>query len=74
MRYFSYEEPIWDDIDIVGNQTVTKSEDEIRAEYFPWWEARMIEIYGKEIYDRTYGFEDCLADWVINNWAWEVIE
>ena len=29
---------------------------------------------GKEQVDRCYSFEDCLTDWVIVNWAWEVQE
>lgn len=81
MRYFSYNEPIWSDdrdehdqMQILGNQVITKSEDEIRAEYFPYWESRMIEKYGADTYARTYGFEDCLEDWVIVNFAWEVTD
>lgn len=80
MRYYSYNEPIWSDNDerdeyghikILGHQVVTKSEDDIRAEYFPHWKDRMIQKFGKEKYDSTYGFEECLDDWVIVNWAWE---
>ena len=41
MRYFSYQEPIWDEFgEIIGDQIITMSEDEIRAEYFPYWEGR----------------------------------
>jgi len=80
MRYYSYNKPIWADNDerdeyghikILGHQVVTKSEDDIRAEYFPHWKDRMIQKFGKEKYDSTYGFEECLDDWVIVNWAWE---
>lgn len=75
MRYFSYHEPIWDNNDdIIGDQTITKSEDEIRAEFFPYWQERMIELYGKELYEKTYSFKECLEDWMIINWAWEVTE
>jgi hypothetical protein len=28
--------------------------------------------FGKEEVDRKFSFEDCLDDWVIINWAWEV--
>jgi hypothetical protein len=81
MRYFSYNEPIWaenDDRDacghvkIRGNRVITKSEDEIRAEYFPYWEARMIDRYGEETYRLAYSFEDCLDQWIVTNWAWQV--
>lgn len=83
MRFFSYNEPIWgadDDLDeyghikIHGNEVVTVSEDDIRRDYFPQWEARMIEKFGEDMYRRTYGFHDCLEDWMITNWAWEVKE
>lgn len=73
MRYFCYHEPIWDHNEvIIGDQIITKSEDEIRAEYFPWWQERMIEKFGKEEYEKTYSFEECLEDWCTTNWACEV--
>jgi hypothetical protein len=48
------------------------SEDEIRKEYYPWWYGKMCEKYGKEHVDATYSFEECLEDWKIVHWAWEV--
>lgn len=67
MRYYSYNE-----YDENGGHVVTKSEDEIRAEYYPYWRTKMIEKFGKAHFDITYCFEDCLDDWKIINWAWEV--
>jgi hypothetical protein len=34
----------------------------------------MCEKYGKEIVDANYSFEDCLDDWIVVHWAWEVTE
>lgn len=68
MRYFSYDEPDED----FNNIVVTKSEEEIRKEYYPLWYERMCKKFGKEVVDRDYSFEDCLDDWVVVNWAWEV--
>ena len=68
MRYFSYDEPDED----FNNIVVTKSEEEIRKEYYPIWYERMCKKFGKEVVDRDYSFEDCLDDWIVVNWAWEV--
>lgn len=73
MRYYSYYEPVWDDHDeIVGEQTFTVSEDDIRRDYFPLWEERMIAKFGREVYESTYSFKECVEDWLLTNWAWEV--
>jgi hypothetical protein len=32
----------------------------------------MCKKFGKEEVDTKFTFEDCLDDWVIVNWAWEV--
>ena len=70
MRYFSYDEPN----DSFDNVVVTKSEEEIREEFYPLWYERMCKKFGKEVVDRDYSFEDCLDDWAFVNWAWEVTE
>jgi hypothetical protein len=67
MRYYSFAYPV-DGEDCVE----TMSEDEIRKEYYPWWYGKMCEKYGKEHVDATYSFEECLEDWKIVHWAWEV--
>lgn len=67
MRYFSY-----DDYSDDGGHIVTMSEEEIRKQYWPYWYGRMCEKFGQEHVDKTYSFQDCLDDWIIVNWAWEV--
>ena len=50
------------------------TEQEIRVEYWPYWYERMCKKFGKQEVDLKFTFEDCLNDWVIVNWAWEVKE
>lgn len=54
-----------------GNEVVTKSEDDIRREYWPYWYDRMCKKFGKEHVDAKFSFPDCLDDWIVVNWAWE---
>jgi hypothetical protein len=67
LRYFSYN-TLKDDEHLIETMT----EDEIRKIYYPWWYERMCNKFGKDVVDSTYNFEDCLEDWKIVNWAWEV--
>jgi hypothetical protein len=74
MRYYSYNEydpgsPLADE---TGGYIVTKSEKEIRSEYWPYWYKRMCDKFSKFEVDRKFTFEDCLDDWIIVNWAWQV--
>jgi hypothetical protein len=74
MRYFSYNEynpdsPLADD---TGGYVVTMSEEDIRKEYWSYWYKKMCEKYEQSYVDTNYSFEDCLDDWVIVHWAWEV--
>lgn len=67
MRYYSFAYPI------KGRDVVeTMSEDDIRKEYYPYWYGKMCEKFGQEHVDATYSFEECLEDWVVVHWAWEV--
>lgn len=68
MRHFSYNE-YTEDLD--ANPVVTKSEQEIREEYYPWWYDKMCNKYGQDIVDKNYCFEDCLEDWKTIHYAWE---
>lgn len=70
MRYYSYSEYGGNDNHFV----VTKSEEDIRQEYYPWWYEKMCQKYGKEVVDRDFSFEECLIDWAVVNWAWEVTD
>lgn len=69
MRYFSYNE-LSDDL--VSNEVITVSEEDIYKSYWPFWYKKMCDKFGKEYVDSTYNFEDCLDDWYIVNWAWSV--
>lgn len=64
MRYFSYYE--------INSDILTKSEEDIRQEYYPYWYKKMCDKFGKTYTDENYSFEDCITDFVIVNWAWEV--
>jgi hypothetical protein len=68
MRYYSYYEYVNDDSAII----ITKSEEEIRKEYWSWWYGQMIQRFGREVTDSRYNFDDCLDDWIVVNHAWEV--
>ena len=52
-------------------EIITVSEKDIRDDYYPWWYEKMCRKYGKEKVDSTYSFEECLADWSVDNGAWE---
>lgn len=69
MRYFSFHE-----FSNFGDHIVTLSEDEVRKDYWPYWYEKMCNKYGKTHVDELYTFEDCLDDWKIVHWAWEVKE
>jgi len=71
MRYYSYNEYV-EDPD--ANSVVTVSEEDIRRDYWPFWYGKMCKKYGKEHVDANYSFEECLEDWIVVNWAWEVNE
>lgn len=65
MRYYSF-----NDMDDDGdNIVITVSEEDVRHDYYPYWQKRMTEV-GKDL--SQYTFEDCLDDWIVVNWAWEV--
>jgi len=74
MRYFSYNEydPDSPRADDTGGYVETLSEEEIRKQYYPYWYGKMCEKFGKEHVDENYCFEDCLTDWQVVHWAWEV--
>ena len=69
MRYWSYNEQTESLDDAI---VVTVSDDEILNQYWPWWYSKMCEKFGKEVVDRDYSKQDCIDDWVVVHWAWEV--
>jgi len=77
MRYFSYHEPVESDEIFDGSTAgvvMTVSEDWIRENYYPWWYEQMCRKFGKETVDTVYSFNECIEDWCVIHWAWEVIE
>lgn len=67
MRYFSF-----NSFDSEKGWVETVSEDDIRKEYYPYWYGKMCKMYGKEYVDENYCFWDCLDDFIMVHWAWEV--
>jgi len=67
MKYWSMSYPDENDNDVVE----TLSEDEIIAQYYPYWSGRMIEKYGQEEFDKIWSKKECIEDWVVVHWAWE---
>lgn len=72
MKYYSYNEYSDDDDPGGSGYVVTKSEDEIIEEYYPYWRGRMIAKLGEEIFNKYWSKQDCIDDWIVINWAWEV--
>lgn len=74
MRYYSYNEydPQSPKADKMGGYVATMSEEDIRREYWPYWYKKMCEKYEQAYVDECYSFEDCLDDWIVVHWAWEV--
>ena len=67
MRYYTFNE-----FDSESEQVSTVSEEDIRRDYFPYFQKKMIDKFGQEYYNKPYSFEDCLIDWVYVHHAWEV--
>lgn len=72
MKYYSYNEYISEPG--IDDYVETKSEEDIRKDYWPYWYNQMCKKFGKEYVDANYTIQDCIDDWVIVNWAWEVEE
>lgn len=64
MRTFAYNE--------IGenNEPIIKTftEEEILKTYYPWWKSEL-ESLGRS---NLVSEENCIEDWVVINWAWEV--
>ena len=67
MKYYSY-----DEYSEEGPVIITKSEQEIIDEYYDFWYDRMCKKFGKEHVDANYAKQDCIDDWVVTHWAWEI--
>jgi hypothetical protein len=70
MRYWTYAEPTSETDSTPVYHTM--SDDDILDSYWGWWYSKMCEKFGKEVVDRDYTKQDCIDDWVVVHWAWEV--
>lgn len=67
MRYFSFNE-----FDGEKGWVTTVSEEEIRRDHYPAWHYNMSRLFGEDVVNKEYSFQDCLEDWIVVHWAWEV--
>ncbi len=58
--------------DASGGYIVTVTEKEVLQQFWPYWYQMMCLKFGKEYVDKTFTEQDCINDWVVSNWAWEV--
>ena len=74
MRYFSYAE--YDPYDLLaddtGGYTVTVSEEDILRVYWDHWYKSMCNKFGKTYVDQKHTKSDCINDFLVVHWAWEV--
>lgn len=70
MKYWTIVEPG----DCVEFTYTTLSEKQILKRYWDHWYSKMCEKFGKEYVDANYDSDDCIADWVAENWAWKTGE
>ena len=70
IRYFRYLEQ---DESTGADLIITVSEEDIRRDYYPYWLGKMHNKFGEEYVALNYTFEDALDDWIVGNWAVEVI-
>ena len=68
MKYYSYIVEYSEE----GPVIITNSEQEIIDEYYGYWYKRMRDKFGKEHVDANYTKQDCIDDWVVTHWAWEI--
>ena len=66
MRKFSY----WEYDEGRSDFKVVLTEDEILAQYYPYWKSKMVKKFGGD--HPLITNENCIMDWVVMNWASEV--
>ena len=54
------------------NEVYVVSESDIRKNYYPEWQEKMIKKYGKIKFEENFNFDDCISDWCLINGAWKV--
>lgn len=74
MKYYSYNEydPESPFADETGGYVITLSEEDIIKQYWDYWYGAMCRKFGKEHVDNTYSKQECIEDFCIIHWAWEV--
>jgi len=72
MRYFRYNEPRDPKNGDFTAETITLSEQEILDYYWDYWYDTMCNKFSKETVDQKYTQTDCIRDWKVIHWAWEV--
>lgn len=65
MRKFRYNTPT-----DTGNQVVQVTEEEILSTYFDYWSSQMVKAGKQDLISP----ENCIDDFVVVHWAWEVWE
>jgi hypothetical protein len=74
VKYYSYNTYNFNEDGSLNDIVVTLSEAQILEVYKDYWQERMIAKFGKEHFEANYTDKDCIEDWVVVNWAWEVNE
>lgn len=68
-KIYVYNEPVFQNGAIIGNEVIEKTEPQILEEYWDHWKSRMDAKYGEDHELTTE--ENCIYDWIVVNWAWE---
>lgn len=70
MKYYSYD--TWKTDPRIDSYVVTFSEEQIIKMFYPYWKEQMIKKFGEERFEKEFTEKDCIEDWMVINWAWEV--
>lgn len=72
MKFYVYDEPSFNEFgDLVDSTDVIISEQEILDLYWTHWKSKMEIKFGKDSSKITE--ENCISDWIIVNYAKEVV-
>lgn len=68
MKIYKYNQP--DSIPPSFNIEVVMNEQEILNEYYSYWSTRMLKV-GRSPFITE---QNCIQDWIVVHWAWEINE
>lgn len=68
MRTFRFNQQLECPINGVLNVVIERTDVEILEEYFMYWAQRMIDCGRADAINE----ENCIQDWIVVHWAWEV--